>query len=153
MPSAYPNLPEEAGKSVKRVFQAGKEGADKGLNIAAKTMNVATAMLTTMVGEAFSLPFRALVRPTAQTVNKLAVGAVKNVVGLTWDLVKTIPFIPAPGQIRPDDASAEGGSSLASLHELSRSPLLRSGDPRRRPRTPPPRPDAESGSGGGSAVA
>lgn len=153
MPSANPNPIDEAGKSIKKVFQAGQQGIDKGTNIAAKTMNAATGMFTAMVGECFSLPFRALVKPTAQAVNKLAVGAVKNVVGFTWDWAKTIRFIPAPGQVRPDDASAEGGSALASLHELSRSPLLRPGDPRRGPRTPPPRPDTEPRSGGGSPVA
>lgn len=138
------NPAEEAGKSLKSIVDAGKQGAAKEVGIAGKAMNIVTHGGVETVKQMIAFPFRTLIKPTARAVNTLAVSAVKNTVGFTWDLLKTVPFIPAPGAVRPDDASIDGRSPLASLHELSRSPLLRPGDPRRGPRTPSAGPDIES---------
>lgn len=61
-------------------------------------MNKVTGGLVAAGREAITFPLRALVFPTMKTVNDLAKSTVKGAVNITWNAIKSIPWIPVAAE-------------------------------------------------------
>lgn len=95
MPNHFPNPASEAGGALKKVGEVVMKA--KGNGLIDTGMNKATKGLVEAGKQAIVFPINALVKPTAKTLNDLAVGTAKFALGFTWDLIKSRKWIPMPG--------------------------------------------------------
>ncbi len=141
MRNHFPDPAREAGQSLKKIGQAMRQ--QSGAGWIDRGMNTMTGGLVAAGREVITFPLRTLVFPTMRTVNDLARNTVKGAVGITWDALKRIPWIPVPARNRP--TSEEAQKTLASRHDDSTA-LPRPGGLRIGPGQDAPHPDAEPGS-------
>lgn len=141
MRNHFPDPAREAAQSVKKIGEAMRK--QSGAGWIDSGVNKVTSGLVATGREAITFPLRTLVFPTVRTVNDLARSTVKGALGITWDALKRIPWIPLPARNRP--ASEQAQKALASRYDDSTA-LPRPGDLRLGPGQDAPRPDAELGS-------